>query len=202
MHVVDGGYFEDSGAATASDVLRFVDEQAVPRLRPAVLVIRYSEAEQAPRIAADPDNVPDRRGSQSVENSERFRGFSSELLSPIRAMVGARTARGQFAIEELQKRSRDRYSEIILRRDPSTPLPLGWLLSAAARNAIDAAFGAGSEATLRIERLKVLFEPPAQAAAPAAARREDPVATRAIAARKGTERNVGKLVEQAIFKSR
>jgi len=204
MHVVDGGYFEDSGAATASDILRAIDgvdrdkdhpHPELHRLRPHVIFIRYSEEPPIPFIAEE--NSPHRKPSQQQDRSDKFRPFSSELLSPMRAMLGARTARGQFAIEELKKRSGGDYTEILLTRDATTPFPLGWLLSAAARNAIDSAFGEGQEAALRIGSLKELFEPETRAKA-----YQDPLAKQAIAAQKGTERNVGKLLNQAIFQSR
>ena len=160
-----------------------------------MIFIRYSEEPPIPFIAEE--NSPDRKRSPQEDSSEKFRPFSSELLSPMRAMLGARTARGQFAIEELKKRSGGDYTEILLTRDATTPFPLGWLLSAAARNAIDSAFGEGQEAALRIGSLKELFEPETRAKA-----YQDPLAKQAIAAQKGTERNVGKLLNQAIFQSR
>jgi hypothetical protein len=210
MHVVDGGYFEDSGAATASNVLAAVDQLSVNsphhelrRLHPHVLLIRYSEAPLPTPFLPDEaekasDKAPDRKGSQQTENSEKFRPFSSELLSPVRAMVGARTARGQFAIEELKNRSGEgRYDEIVLGRDPTTPLPLGWLLSAAARNAIDAEFGEGRQPAVAIARMNGLFESQAPAVA-----YSDPLAKKAVTAQKGVEKDVGKLINQAIFASR
>jgi len=205
MHVVDGGYFEDSGATTASNILAAIDQARLDekhpdfrRLHPHVLLIRYSEAVQAPFALDEPGQASDRKGSQQAENSEKFRPFSSELLSPVRAMVGARTARGQFAIEELKNRSgEERYQEIVLGRDPTTPLPLGWLLSTAARNAIDSEFGEGREPAAKIAMLKPLFESEAPALA-----YQDPLAKQATAAKKGVEQDVGRLLKQAIFASR
>jgi hypothetical protein len=204
MHVVDGGYFEDSGAATASDILRAVDmagrdknhsHPELHRLRPYVIFIRYSEEPPIPFVPEE--NSAEGKRSPQEKSNEKFRPFSSELLSPMRAMLGARTARGQFAIEELKKRSGGDYTEILLSRDATTPFPLGWLLSAAARNAIDSAFGEGQETTAQIGKLQELFEPEAPALL-----HQDAVAKEAIAAKRGVEKNVGKLVPQAIFRSR
>jgi hypothetical protein len=134
MHVVDGGYFENSGAATASDVVKAIEASGVGRMIPEVVVIRYSEA--ADDVGASSRIV--RRHHHGLSD-ERFRDFLSEALSPIRAMLGARVSRGEFAIEELKKRSTDHWIEFVLTPEEDVPLPLGWSLSAAARDSIDLA---------------------------------------------------------------
>ena len=144
IRLVDGGYFENSGAATLLDVLHDLARFAVTgppgepqpqddelrrrlaRVRYFVIRIRY--------VAARPP-----------EPGESWQGWE-ESLSPLRAMLRTREARGQFSRDALDLYLSDAAldgrpvdgSVIAFEvSDAGAPLPLGWLMSRNARQRID-----------------------------------------------------------------
>ena len=116
-HIVDGGYFENSGTTTAADILDVVRaERFRGRAVPISIVIR---------------NDPEDSGGNKKQN--RFHEFASEGLAPLQALLHTRNARGSYS--ELALNSRQGTNVInfeLMACD--TPLPLGWSLS---RGAID-----------------------------------------------------------------
>ncbi len=89
-HVVDGGYFENSGATAALEILRAMragaGEDRWRTLRPIVLM-----------ISNDPGLGP-RDSAEDVEP----RTFLKEALSPIVALLRTRGARGSYSKEALE----------------------------------------------------------------------------------------------------
>ena len=116
--IVDGGYFENSGAATASEIVRFLKwglRGTGARIDLHVIVIRHCE--------------------KTAPSGE----ILSEELSPLRAIFATRVARGEHAVEDLNDvAGAGAVSVFDLASSDDIPLPLGWLLSAQARRAIDA----------------------------------------------------------------
>jgi hypothetical protein len=129
-HIVDGGYFENSGTATLLEVLNtFMDVVRTPAvrdrnvdIRPIVIVIINDPGQRA----GDEGYRPDR--------------FLREALSPLRALLHTRDARGNLA-KKVVKRTVEKqyggaYQEVRL-RPGSKPLPLGWMLADSAKGEID-----------------------------------------------------------------
>jgi hypothetical protein len=137
-HIVDGGYFENSGLATLRDVYDIV------RARGAMPYVLY--------LCNDPSSC-------GAEDST-FVGSSAadEVASPIRALLKTRDARGSLARANLRDLSGRRFLQMNvcgdlppeLTADPNqsdktkdrvvTP-PLGWLLSSLARDWMDKSLG-------------------------------------------------------------
>lgn len=130
MHVVDGGYFENSGAATAMDIadrLAAFDE-------PIFVVIRYEE------------------GTDSAPAS-----FANEALAPLRTLFDTKDARARLAVAELERRvGRARVVDFVLANRPG--LPLGWVLGEDSRNEIDAALEGNCHNKTQRARLEALLE--------------------------------------------
>ncbi len=130
-HVVDGGYFENSGAATAANVI-----ERIPPSRPGgeplpihLILIKFEEVGAA---GCTPVPVP-------APGPTRF---MNELLSPLRALGATRGARGVLAYEEAKLLARVVPHEFILTQNRyGLRMPLGWLLSERTRNAIDLEVG-------------------------------------------------------------
>jgi hypothetical protein len=138
-HVVDGGYFENSGATTLVDVLaaikRHIDNRKL-KIQPRLVLI-------------DNDPIP-------LEPRINHHSFMRESLSPVLALLNTRTARGIYAFE--QARDYDRREDNgsgedkvfvfhLYERGPGEPLgkltrpgdlPLGWTLSHSAINEMEA----------------------------------------------------------------
>lgn len=120
IRVVDGGYFENSGAVTAEEILdtMLAEEGADSRIQFILL-----------HISNDPHPV---RGETREEKRQERRIFLNEALSPMRALLNARSARGFQAREHLwQEFERATGREVVhfdLFED-RVELPLGWLLS-------------------------------------------------------------------------
>ena len=125
-HLVDGGYFENSGATTVFEILREIERSVDPalwtRIVPVVLMITNKPGLDDSAIPA-----PGR--------------FMNETLSPLNTLLNTRDARGSYARATLK----DHVSSlgagpgcagsragIYLRfglEDGKGPLPLGWVLS-------------------------------------------------------------------------
>ena len=113
-HVVDGGYFENSGATTALEILRAMRAGAKtdegddlwPRIRPIVLMITNAPNAGAPEP----------------------RRFLKEALSPVVALLQTRNARGSYSKEALREAVGD---DLFIRvhLDDVGDVPLGWALS-------------------------------------------------------------------------
>jgi predicted acylesterase/phospholipase RssA len=137
--IVDGGYFENSGAATADDILEYLHSPQNPsraRLAPHVILITHTE--------------------KPIPGGEAL----SEMLAPVRAIFAARVARGDQAVAELRGEADGRWTEFNLRTDQGVPLPLGWLLSAQARRAIDEAIDSPANRAARSEIGSLLTREP------------------------------------------
>jgi hypothetical protein len=147
-HVVDGGYFENSGAATLQDVLGALRRSPqADRLRFVVLYLCNS-AERC--WGAETGIGPDKPQLQPVDMTEVF--------APLRALLGARDARGELALAEIS-RTPDVAGFVEFGACPGDPAqrrapePLGWQLSEGmrARMSLQAAGGAGAPGNLTSE---------------------------------------------------
>ena len=119
-HLVDGGYFENSGATIALEVLRTIKKQAGndwQKIRPIILMIT---------------NDPALNDNEDKNASP----IANELLSPIRAMLNTRGGRGSYSRLALKKEIEDNggvFKEFGL-QNTKGPVPLGWVLSDAAKD--------------------------------------------------------------------
>jgi hypothetical protein len=150
-HVVDGGYFENSGAATALEILyeveAAIDERHWPEpVVPIVIEIRNGPTVEKPDTRKDGGDTPKdalhtRKDSGDAEKKTK-REFLGEVLAPINTLMHTREARGTFsqeAIESEQQSRQDLHPELTLPNrllfglhDSPVPLPLGWMLSGGA----------------------------------------------------------------------
>ena len=153
IRLVDGGYFENSGAVTAAEILRGVQRYAArlpadaPRIRPIVLHVSNDPATNDPRDLLEPRKV------------------LNQLVAPLKALLNVRTARGFQAREDLAQRAVEEsaaaqggatpvplrlhlHFRLCSRPNQSTmaqrqPLPLGWALSSLARQEMRRQLGIG-----------------------------------------------------------
>ena len=149
-HVVDGGYFENSGLATLLEVLNVV--QHTPSAgRPLRPIIVY--------LCNDP--IPCARDMSGKPLITTEGALAGEWLAPARAVLQARGARGSLARAEIQRLAEPAFfqlnvcdslphdvtaraesagvdsSRITKARDRVIAPPLGWLLSRLARSWMD-----------------------------------------------------------------
>ncbi|HEX8154744.1 MAG TPA: hypothetical protein VF698_16550 [Thermoanaerobaculia bacterium] len=145
-HVVDGGYFENSGAVTAAELVTLVNVVARRqqwRLVPVVILIDY---EQCP---ACPDPYGPFAFGDRPDNPLKADRWAAEVLSPLRALLDTRGARGDQAVGDVRTeatfvdalRVGSKLPSVIEFRlvQRQVPMPLGWVLSVQARHAIDGA---------------------------------------------------------------
>jgi hypothetical protein len=128
-HVVDGGYLDNSGAITASEILQAIQSRLEARppdapqldIDPYVIIISYTK---------DPPDPP---------ASERW---LNESLSPVRALLSTRGARADLAVSQIGPQTDAQVITFrLVQRKGTVPMPLGWLLSLHTRSAIDAQVG-------------------------------------------------------------
>jgi hypothetical protein len=123
-HVVDGGYFENSGSATIADILRVIQRSKYAgRIQPHVIFIQFKMANPAP------------------VQSERF---ANEVLSPVRALLAVRGSHANLATEELGELVGPNHSTTFYLVQSNAVFPLGWLLADRTRNLMDAQMGPNS----------------------------------------------------------
>jgi hypothetical protein len=117
-HLVDGGYFENTGADTLIDLLRYLKQSASPlSVRFIVVVMLNSPPEQH---LTDPTRIP-WHDTASL----------GEVFSPLRALLQTRTARGDLALRRLRE-SVEPGDVVEFRVCSDSGLreaPLGWQLS-------------------------------------------------------------------------
>jgi hypothetical protein len=131
-HVVDGGYFENSGTATALDVLSALYSRGERlNLDFIVVYVNNDPGEEETSTAAPSRPAPLR--------------WITEVMSPIEALFNTRVARGSYS-QSLTREfveanapagdKRRRYFHFGLKQEKFAP-PLGWFLSAKSRRSID-----------------------------------------------------------------
>jgi hypothetical protein len=149
--LVDGGYFENSGVATAFDLLTALEKALSAQRRQDVELILISVKLAGGRqLASEPH------------------GFH-ELLTPLRTLNNTRAARGKLAVAQAQltldgavcresdgaaKGSAEtdpacffakRMRVTMLETDENRPLPLGWLLSENTKKEVAGSIGGASD---------------------------------------------------------
>jgi hypothetical protein len=137
-HVVDGGYFENSGHTATFEIMDtlarcltraencFSSDRELfdSRLR-VVLITITNEPQDAERARSMP--------------APRPAAFMNEVLSPLRAMLNARAAHGVFSETAAEHLARNEVGMVIELRvvDQGVMLPLGWTLARGATENLD-----------------------------------------------------------------
>ena len=160
-HVVDGGYFENSGAATALDVLRQVNSELrqnaeLRGIIPQVIMISNDPlgvASGSRDLTMTKQTLKNVARAATAEAAQRKPGtFLEDALAPEYALLSTREARGEYAqkaIGQAQRQFCDAIkAQLGIEADgqqcfyffslaPATvPLPLGWMLSNRAAEAM------------------------------------------------------------------
>ena len=155
-HIVDGGYFENSAATTAYEIAtRIKDWCAFKKIANVdVKVIMISNNPRKPSIApAKP--APEPSGPKRTEPTIVSGQFMGEVTAPLYTLLNTRDARGTYAQKAIVREQRRVKAGVVQApdeaessqlltndifyfklRDTQVPLPLGWMLSAAAARAI------------------------------------------------------------------
>lgn len=125
VRLVDGGYFDNTGAVTAQELvvqLQRLHDQ-LPGVRPMRLIVLHLP------------NAPPPEPKKTGALAQRLQGYVwlSETGSPLRAFMNASDARGRQAVDFLQGMSQGgtvdgRQFDIVLYQS-GAELPLGWELS-------------------------------------------------------------------------
>jgi hypothetical protein len=135
-HLADGGYFENSGAATALDVLAALQRAAAAeglgkRIQPVVMLL--SNNPDSARPTEDPSSTP----------PDPLR-LAVETRAPLETLLRAREGRGtqaqavlKRAVEWRDTSTQRGVFKYYQPRKDIVPLPLGWMLSPSARRALD-----------------------------------------------------------------
>lgn len=157
--VVDGGYFENSGATTTLAILQTIDQLAEtdPRWN---LVERY--VIHISNEPIDPKYANDSLALAAENPTIRPKDFLTEALSPLSALLSTRNARGYYARESAAWAvSHPNYLHFGLCRS-STNVPLGWVLSRSTRQRMDEQLVNG--APCGVDGSEAVFDNPAKLA--------------------------------------
>ena len=135
VRLVDGGYFENSGVATALDIIRAMEQSASDN--------KFADAIRIRLIVLTRGDYP----------TQKFFGLN-EAISPVLALLSTRTSRAYITIAEAERALNGTGNEMTqpqatrLRRinllDMAYPPPLGWQLSPITMLLIQAQNGIGA----------------------------------------------------------
>lgn len=156
-HAVDGGYFENSGATTALDILRQINvilnnpstKVEFADVMPKIIMISNSPIGTGFGNRKSKDLSQEKDATITREISHHRPGsFLEDALAPVYALLNTRDARGVYAQRAIGRAQQIFYAERALSDDPhkqvyffslaktTVPLPLGWMLSNRAAEAI------------------------------------------------------------------
>jgi len=160
--LVDGGYFDNSGAQTALELIRqLIDDppQGMPPIRPILLVVRNDPRALSlcgtpttahacpPPGGADSRDAPPARAARAAAMSADVSAAPARLFpearAPLHALFNARDAHAQLATlaaqAEVERRHRGAVLEFRIVMAPGeVEAPLGWALSKSTRRVLDA----------------------------------------------------------------
>ena len=150
-HLVDGGYFENFGAVTAREALKAaVDKLGRAKVKPIAVL-----------ISNDPDltdqDLP--RAEPQRPRAAARETWAAEILSPLRALLHTRDARGLLAASELRAFAEENggaYFQFRLCREAGPPPALGWVLSGESEELMRKTLRTG--ACGNVQQLKDLLE--------------------------------------------
>jgi len=154
-HAVDGGYFENSGATTGVDILRkigllqkdpdFNKRAIVASVIPKVIMISNSPVGTAFWKQRCPDKNNKEKENRTIERElSHYKPTSllEDALAPVYALLNTRDARGVYAQRAIgyvnNGFSPDPKKQVYFfsLAQTTVPLPLGWMLSNRAAEAI------------------------------------------------------------------
>ncbi|MEZ0257114.1 MAG: hypothetical protein ACAI37_17650, partial [Chthoniobacter sp.] len=128
QHFVDGGYFEDSGATTALELIQLIetwnDQSSTTGVLfvPVVLVINNDPRTMPSGGQQHPDNDHAAQKKQAATESKKTpeeksedSPWAPELLSPPKALMQTRSSRGAFARRSLYEHQRAALSSLLLK---------------------------------------------------------------------------------------
>ncbi len=124
IRLVDGGYFENSATVTASEILHQIQKyntehcSGKPCVEPLILHI---------------SNESEKLSKEELSNQLVL---LSEILSPLRALLNVRPARGFQSRAALENENSDDFYHVGIKQS-TVKLPLGWMLSEIARDEMD-----------------------------------------------------------------
>lgn len=114
-HIVDGGYFDNSGAVLAGELITFLSQEYSSewrnRLIPVFILIE----------------------NETPAEKEKSHSWGNEVLSPLRVMMHARTARASLGKAATEALVGDQAVVNFRLRGCTQQFPLGWMLSEGAR---------------------------------------------------------------------
>jgi hypothetical protein len=93
LRVVDGGYFENSGAASIADLLNLMRHSGESH-RPILVLIRNDP--EAPGVCRGPAGAP-AQGGEPAATEAGFNASVSDVLAPVQTLLHTRQARGRLA---------------------------------------------------------------------------------------------------------
>jgi hypothetical protein len=128
-HLVDGGYFENFGAVTGREVLEAAIDRRGGAIRPVAILIS-NDPELGERDLPLPSPQPPHAVGRET--------WAAEVLSPPRALLHTRDARGLLAASELRalaEQSGGKYFQFRMCKEDGHAEPaLGWVLDAASED--------------------------------------------------------------------
>ena len=135
-HLVDGGYFENSGNTTTYDILKSLEIKLKPQkhLACSQLMSENSRPKYVPVVVTlinDPKLADPTDANKSQD--------SGELLSPLKTLFQTRDSRGSYARESIKKYVNEQICGVYIEfklNDQEGVLPLSWVLSEPVKNNI------------------------------------------------------------------
>jgi len=139
--IVDGGYYENNGAVTASDIIELMTESKIIPAGDIIVVQIGSEPKSEAQIAAQDSHSLERPDADVVHG---------EVLSPLLGLWNTRGAHGDQAVDNLARKVNGHLARVDMldadamnvrvtrakRTCPDRVAPLGWVLASQTRAAL------------------------------------------------------------------
>jgi hypothetical protein len=132
-HIVDGGYFENSGSTTAAEILRGIEDiiarEKITDVQPYIIMIS-NDPSSSPHGGRKMESLHD---SMSLEmRRHEPSSFLEDFIAPLSALFATRDAHNSYAQIALQQAQHFQNSFYFGLSPSQVPLPLGWMLSGTA----------------------------------------------------------------------
>jgi len=130
-HVIDGGYFENYGAITLSNLINWLKKNDTNFSKRGLIVIAISNDSSIPLQQYQLDAIPVNAKSNN---------FINEILAPILGLANTRSGHGMLAYKQLQQNVEEKHMgnntkmvHFYLQPNEGQAPPLGWILSEASK---------------------------------------------------------------------
>jgi len=139
-HIVDGGYFENSGSTTATEILRgierIIEQEKITDVVPYIITISNDPA-SSPHGGHQMDVAAGHPSMMMEMRKQQPSSFLEDFIAPLKTLFATRDAHNSYAQIAMQEAQHFEHIYYFGLSPSQVPLPLGWMLSGTATREMD-----------------------------------------------------------------